>query len=511
MEAKTDFDAFLKPKSVAVIGATQRPRSWGSFIMEGILSWNFPGKIYPINKNAKEVYGIPAYKDIRDIKDPVDLAIFTIPEESVEDSLIACGEQGVKGIVIITSGFGEAVHGGRKKEETLAKLARSYNMRLLGPNVSGIVNLHAKLNAAASPGEFLLPTNLAGISQGGFALYDLFASGSWQNMGVGMFIHTGNECDLTVTDFLDHLGKDPEVKAILMYLETIRDVKRFMKTAFIVSRKKPLVVHKAGRTLAGSRAASSHTGALAGKKELFEALLNQSGAIISPTMELLLPLTHALAERPAMKGKRVGIVTMGGSWGVALTDSLEEEGLIVPELSAQLQSRLRSLGMPVRASTKNPVDIGASGIASLSESLTSIGKEIMVSGEVDALVLHGFGRPGMLKEDTKIEDRLYFEFEMKAMKEYNRLEKEFNLPVLIANYYRPLESQASLDLTKQGIRVYNRLDEIAQILSRMHTYWAKIDKNLFFMSINSNGNSIFAESPDPSPLTAHVSHLLADG
>jgi acyl-CoA synthetase (NDP forming) len=258
-----------------------------------------------------------------------------------------------------------------------------------------------------------------------------------------------------------------------MYLETIRDVKRFIATARTVSKIKPLVVHKAGRTLAGSRAASSHTGALAGKKELFDAVLNQSGAIISPTMEILLPLTHALAERPPMKGKRIGVVTMGGSWGVALTDSLEEEGLIVPELSAQLQARLRSLGMPVRASTKNPVDIGASGIVSVFDTMSSIGKEILASGEVDALVLHGLGRPGNMKEDAKIEDKFYFEFEMKAMKEYNSLEKEFNIPVLIANHYRTLESQANLDLIKEGIRVYSRLDEIAQILSRMYTYWAK--------------------------------------
>ncbi|MCD6570631.1 MAG: CoA-binding protein [Deltaproteobacteria bacterium] len=473
MKVKTNLDVFLQPRSVAIIGATQRPGSWGSFIMKGLSSWSYHGKIYPVNRQAQEIYGILAVKDVREIKEPVDLAILTIPDESIEEIIMACGEKGVKGITIITAGFSEAIKDGRAREKDMAKLAHSYGMRILGPNVSGTFNLHAGFNAAASPADHLLPTALAAVCQGGYAFYDLLASGSSRGMGVGKFIHTGNECDLTVTDFLERFGQDPDVKAILMYLETIRDGRRFIDVASKITKTKPIVVYKAGRTPGGARAARSHTGALSGIKELYQGLLNQVGIIISPTMELMLPIGHALLERPPMRGKKVAIVTIGGSWGVALSDSLEEQGLYVPELSLELQQRLRSLGMPPRASTKNPVDIGAAGFVFSIDAMLNLGRKILSSGEVDALILHGLGRPGMLKDDTPDEMKLFLEVEKQMIQGFNALEKETGIPVLIGSHYTPWESQVTFDLNKEGIRIYNRLDEIAQLLSLMFDHWRK--------------------------------------
>ena len=469
-QTRSDLDPFINPRSVAIIGATERPGSWGSFIMRGMRSMDYPGNLYPVNHRAEKVFGIPAFKDVREIKGLVELAVLTIPETSVEEAIRACGEKHVKGITIITAGFAETSGEGSAKQVSISKLAHSYGMRLLGPNVSGTFNLHAGFNAAASPAHHLLPTPLAGVCQGGYAFYDLLASAFPRGMGVGKFIHTGNECDLTVTDFLERFKDDPEVGAIVMYLETIRHGKHFMEVARDVARVKPIVVYKGGRTPGSARAAQSHTGALSGRKELYQGMLRQAGIIISPTMELLIPLGHTLIERPPMKGRRVGIVTMGGSWGVALSDSLEEAGLLVPELSRALQKNIRSLGMPERASTKNPVDIGASGLYFAVDTMVEIGRTLLSSGEVDALVLHGIGRPGMLTEDSPDEQKLSIEVEKRIIRGFSAQEKEAAIPVFIGCQHTQWESQVVCDLNREGIRIYNRLDEIAQLLSLMHDY-----------------------------------------
>jgi len=469
METVDNINAFLQPASVAVIGASERPASWGSFIMNALFIWKYPGRIYPVNREEKVVYGLPVFKDVRDIEEPVDLAILMIPSEYVEEAIRVCGEKGVRCMTIITSGFSEAIEGGRKREIAMAELARSYGMRLLGPNVSGTFNLHAGFHASAAFPGHLYPTSLAAVLQGGMAFADQLAQGLPLRMGVGKFIHTGNECDLTVTDFLEHFGADPEVKAITMYLETIRDAGRFMEVARRVTKEKPVIVYKAGKTPDAARAASSHTGALAGRKEVYEGVLRQAGLIISPTVELLLPLGHAMIERPPLRGKRVGIATVGGSWGVILADVLGEEGLSVPELSSDLQKKIRALGMPERASTKNPIDMGAAGLMALGDKRKELGCLMLDSGEVDALILHGMGRPGMLTKETSDEMKLFFEFEKTSIRAFSEAEKETGKPVFVGSQFSIWESQVVCDVNNEGIRVYNRVTEIAQILSRMHT------------------------------------------
>jgi acyl-CoA synthetase (NDP forming) len=292
-------------------------------------------------------------------------------------------------------------------------------------------------------------------------------------MGVGKFVHTGNEADLTSTDFLEYFGNDPEVQGILMYIEGIRDGRRFIEAARNVSRKKPVIMYKAGRTPNAAQAASSHTGALSGEEEIYDGILYQAGIIRAPTMELLLPLGHALLERPPLKGRRIAILTMGGSWGVLLCDALEKEGLYVNALSLKLQKALRSFGMPPRASTRNPVDIGASGdrIFGSPDSLMSIGRKVLSSGEVDALIFHGLSFPGMLNQSTPAQEKVRLETHKKVIGGFQALEKETGRPVLIGGAFTPLESQTVYDLNRQGIRFYNRLNEIAQLLALMHDHW----------------------------------------
>ena len=289
-------------------------------------------------------------------------------------------------------------------------------------------------------------------------------------MGVGKFIHTGNECDVTITDFLEYFGNDTETKAIVMYIEAVRDNRRFMDVARETSRNKPVIVYKAGKTAGGSRAARSHTGAMAGPYEVYKGLLRQAGIIVSPAMEMLLPLGHALVERPVMKGNRVGIITVGGSWGVSLTDALEETGLVVPEFSLELQQNLSDVGLPDRASTRNPVDFGASGLFIHLDVPKTLGRLMLTSGEIDALIVHGFGRPGLHTNETTDEDRLFTEVEKGQLQSVQALESELGKPVIIGSYYTPWESQVMSELNSEGIRVYNRLHDIAWLLAGMKDY-----------------------------------------
>jgi acyl-CoA synthetase (NDP forming) len=470
MNSDMNLEVFLNPTSVAVIGASQRPVSWGSFIMNGLLSTGFPGKIYPVNHRSGEVFGIPTLNDVSKIKESVDLAILIVPDESVEETVAACGRHGIRGVTIVSAGFGEISEFGKEREQSLAQIASSFGMRILGPNVSGSFNFHSAFNASPYRPEFSNPTALAAVCQGAYAMYDLLASASHRGMGVGQFIHTGNECDLTVTDFLKHFGFDSHTEGILAYIEGIRDGRRFVKIAREVTRRKPVVIYKAGRSAGSARAAHSHTGALSGQKEIYEGIFRQVGIIVSPTMELLLPLGHALVERPRLRNSRIGIVTMGGSWGVALTDSLETAGLVVPEFSPRLRKALGSTGLPVRASTRNPVDWGASGLFGSVDILLGLARDILESGEVDALVVHGFGRPGLHNENTPAEMKAFLQIESQMMRGVQSLEKEIGIPVLIGSHHSIWESQAIFDLNKQGIRIYNRLDEIAQLLSLMCEY-----------------------------------------
>jgi acetyltransferase len=441
--------------------------------MEGLLTFHYSGKIYPVNHQSSSVYGIQAYPDVKSIPDSVELAVLTIPEAPVEQVIQDCCERRVKGITIVTAGFGEAIEGGRVREAAITKLARAHGARVVGPNVSGTFNLHAGFSAF--PRHHLLATPLAGISQGGYAFGDLLDSGYAYRMGVGKFIHTGNECDLQVTDFLDYFGEDPQVQGIVMYVEALRDGRRFLEVARRVGRDKPIILYKGGRTSNGIRAARSHTGALAGSKEVYRAALQQVNVILAPTMELLLPLGHALIERPPMRGKRVAIVTMGGSWGVALSDFLEEEGLIVPELSRSVQANLRFLGMPPRAYASNPVDIGAAGPMALpAERLIEIGRVIVASGEVDALILHGLGRADSVRNVPSTGTEISLEFEKQVMRGYDGLQQEFRKPVILGSYHSSWDSRTVSDLQDEGLRVLNRVDEIAQVLFRMYAYWRKI-------------------------------------
>jgi acetyltransferase len=465
-----DFDALVRPRSIAVIGATERPDTWGNWITRKLLAEDFPGVVYPVNPHAHTVLGQPAYPNVAAVPGLVDLAIIAIPAERVFDAVRDCAAKRVPAALIITAGFSEARSDGWAQEQEIVAYARAHGLRLVGPNISGLINLHHGLIAHPAERQYLCKTPITFICQGAYAITDIAAREASARRGFGKFLHTGNEADVTVVDFLEYCEHDPETRAICMYIEGLRDGRRFLEVARRITPHKPVVVFKAGHTPDGRRAAASHTGALAGSAELYRGLLRQAGMVQVPVFELSLSVAHALLEMPPLRQPTLGITTLGGSWGVMLTDALGQRGLRVPELPASLQAEMRRLGMPERASVRNPIDFGAAmGSVSLAARLRIV-ELLLACATIGGVVVHGYGAPGFLPEDASPYARQRLEEEKAMLRSVQALQETYHKPVLLASPMTPLESQAVRDLVAERVRFQHRLDDVAMVLAALYDY-----------------------------------------
>ena len=258
------------------MGASERPDAWGNWLFRKLLNEGFPGRLYPINRQAQTVLGQPAYAQVSAVPGPVDLAIIAIPASHIFETIHDCAAKGVKAGLIITAGFSEARQDGRAQEQEMVAYARAHGMRLVGPNVSGIINLHYHLLAHPAERAYLYKTPITFICQGAYAITDLAAREVSARRGFGKFLHTGNEADISVVDFLEYCEHDAETQAICLYIEGLRDGRRFLDVARRIAPHKPVVVFKSGVTADGSRAAASHTAALAGSATMYRDLFRQA-------------------------------------------------------------------------------------------------------------------------------------------------------------------------------------------------------------------------------------------
>ncbi|MFZ7112398.1 MAG: acetate--CoA ligase family protein [Desulfatiglandales bacterium] len=467
---KKDLSFFLNPKSVAVVGASTRSGTWGNRIAAGLAKSGYPGRLYLVNPSTKELLGLPCYAGLDDVPEDVELAVMTIPAELLWQALESCARKGVKGVVIISSGLGEADSQGKRTEQEMAAFARSKNIRIIGPNVSGIYNLHADFFATGGNYSRMKSSQMSFLSQGGFAVHNIISRAYPMGIGVGKFLHTGNEADLQCTDFLDLLGEDPETNAILMYIEGIKDPRHFIRLARRIVSQKPIVVYKGGKSQAGNRAAASHTGALAGSFQIYEGFFRQARCIQASRFDTILELGKALTSFPPLKGSRIGIVTEGGSWGVMLTDCLSRHGFTVPEFSSPLQETLRDLGMPTRASTKNPLDTGA-GRGTLSvQNRVSLIDALICSDEVDALIIHGYASIDLDSERTPDWLVEFQRHEEEVLRRAVPLMSQYEKPMLFCSNASPFESTTFRNLVQDEIQVFTRLEDVVDALSAMRLY-----------------------------------------
>jgi len=348
------------PGSIAVIGASRNKQSIGGRLFNNLINADFTGPLYPVNPKTKVIRSIPAYKSVLDITEPVDLAFIVVPGEYVLDTVRECAEKGVRGVCVISAGFSETGDKGVAAERELLEIVRSAGMRMVGPNCMGLLNTDPAVNVDGQFGPIVpLSGNVAMSSQSGalgLAILDYAAD---LNIGISTFVSVGNKADVSGNDLLLFWEDDPNTDVILLYLESFGNPRRFARIARRIGRNKPIVAVKSGRTSAGARAASSHTGSLASLDVAVDALFAQAGVVRVTTLEELFDVTALLANQPIPKGPRVGLVTNAGGPAILAVDALESQGLVVPQFTADLQAELRSF-LSDDAAVANPVDMIAS-------------------------------------------------------------------------------------------------------------------------------------------------------
>jgi acetate---CoA ligase (ADP-forming) len=357
---RRSLDAIFRPRSVAVVGVSRKAQTIGREILRNLVDFEFQGPVYPVNPTTASVHSMRCYPSIDAIPDPVDLAIITVPRDSVLAVVDACGRKGVKGVVTITAGFKEVDSEGAALEAEIRRRLKRYGMRMVGPNCMGVINTERDvlLNAtfaATTPSR----GNVGFISQSGALGEAILADAAHSGLGVAMFVSMGNKTDISGNDLLEYWEDNPDIQAILLYLESFGNPRRFTQLARRVTRKKPVITVKAGRTAAGARAASSHTGSIVELDVATESLLEQCGVLRVSSMAELFVQATALANQPVPGGDRVAIVTNAGGPGILCTDACIGQGVRLARL-APATRRALSRVLPPEASTVNPVDMIAS-------------------------------------------------------------------------------------------------------------------------------------------------------
>ena len=357
------LDSLFRPRSVAVVGASRNPTSIGREILSNLLDFEFQGPVYPVNPKTPVVHSMKCWPRVRDIPDAVDLAILVVPASRILAAVDDCGRKKVKALVVITAGFKEIGDKGAALEQELMKRVRRYGMRMVGPNCMGVVNTapDVRLNASFAHAR-PEPGSVGFITQSGALGEVILAHARDIQLGLARFVSIGNKPDVSSNDLLLHWEDDPDVRLILMYLESFGDPRSFSEIARRIARKKPIIVVKSGRTAAGARAAFSHTGALSGLDVAVDTLFDQCGVIRARSMEDLFTLAPAFATQPLPRGKRVAILTNAGGPGILATDACIAGGLELGELEKHTTARLRKT-LPPECSVSNPVDLIASADA----------------------------------------------------------------------------------------------------------------------------------------------------
>lgn len=376
--------ALLRPRSVAVIGASQRRGTIGAEILHNLVAAGFNGPVYPVHPTAISVQSIRAWPDIGAIPDPVDLAVIVVPRDQVEGVVDAALQKGVPGLLIITAGYKETGEEGAALEQQLLAKVRAAGARLVGPNCLGIVTTDPAVRLDATFAPTFPPAGTVSVaSQSGALGVAMLDDARELNIGIRDFVSIGNKADVSGNDLISWWAEDPETQVILLYLESFGNPKRFAELAREVSRRKPIVAVKSGRSARGLLAASSHTGSLAGADAAVQALVDDTGIIRVNTVDELFDMAAFLAHQPIPAGRRVGILTNAGGPGILATDACESFGLVVDDLSPGVAAELRTF-LPPAASVKNPVDMIASATP---ENFERASRAMLASDEIDALIV----------------------------------------------------------------------------------------------------------------------------
>lgn len=472
--------AFFSPDSVAVVGATKKINKAGHVIFKNFEENKrrevFKGKVFAVNPNEDSVLGIPSYPSLTDIPEEVELAVIVVPASVVLKVMNDAVAKKVKDVVIISSGFGEI--GNHELENQVAAIGRNAGIRILGPNCLGVYDTRTGVDMLFLPETKILttgdeviatprpiPGDIAIVTQSGaFGVAALdFLTG--RQIGISKFVSFGNKCDVTETEMLNYLLYDRETRVILLYVEDIKYGREFIKVACEVTRRKPIVAIKAGRTAAGARAAASHTGAIAGSDRIYDAVFEQTGVVRARDMEEFFDMGKALSMQPPATGRNVGIITDAGGPGIMAVDEAESKGLAVIRFSEETIAKFERLKregrLPKFATNSNPVDITGSGTSEMFELATEV---LFEDPEIHGLILLGLHHTPALQEDFI--DRVA------------RVASKYDKPIVacdIGETEMALYTRSRFD--KLGIPAYSSPEDAARAMNGLVRYGSYLKKN----------------------------------
>lgn len=449
----------IAPDSIAVIGASSDPTKRGYTAVLGLVKGGYKGAIYPVNPRLTEILGVPAVASLNDIDGPVDLALICTPASTLINILKECGQKGVKGAIILAAGFRETGEQGERLEAEVLKVAQENNVRIIGPNTSGMFNLHKKVNLLAL--EAVRPGSIGIVSQSGNMLLALAMEAEHNGfIGFSTYVGPGNQTDVGFNDYLQYLGEDPNTQVAVLYVEGFRDGRELLEVARNVTPQKPVVIYKSGSTEVGKQSAASHTGALAGSYEMTVDVLRQHGVTVVSQSDQILPVAEALSLLNPAKSKRIAIVADGGGQATIAADRIIEAGLELASLSETTRERLAAILLP-QASLANPVDVAGTSDTD-PEVLAKCIEIISQDPSVDAVILIGmFGGYHIRFDQSLLSGEIR---SAAAMIDFNTRSKK---PLVVHSIYAERRPSALHLLRKAGIPVHASIENAVAILKAL--------------------------------------------
>lgn len=466
------LDRMMHPRSIAIIGASKTETKRGFQSIKTLLANKYEGDIYPVNPKEDRILGLKCYKSVADIEATVDLALIATPAGSAPDIIKTCGQNSVAGAVILAGGFREIGSQGKALEASVLAAARKYNVRIIGPNTSGMMSLHDNLNLVGI--QDVPKGDIALLSQSGnMALSIITEARLKSRKGFSYYVGVGNESDIKFHEYLEFFSQDPNTRVILMYVEGMREGRKFLQQAYTTTQEKPVILLKSGRSIVGQRSAGSHTGALAGMSEVAKGAFERAGIVVIENSDALFPAAETLSSCPAVRNNQVAILADGGGHATLAADILTEHGILLPELSEKTKARLQKI-LPAAASVVNPVDVA--GGTDADPSLFADCADIILSdNNVGGLLIVGlFGGYGIRFAESlslKEED---------AAHQLGKMMVKRNKPIVLHSLYSSVHPH-SLNLCRYyNIPVYDSvevacksIDVLAQYGYYLKSYHAK--------------------------------------
>jgi len=473
---KHALDVLFNPRSIAVIGASSQLMKWGFLVFHNMVRGGYKGRLYPINPKEKEIFGIKVYPNIKAVGRELDMVVVIVPAPVVPQTLRECAELGVKYAVIISGGFGETGIDGKNLQEEVLEIARSSGIRVVGPNTMGMYSSTSNLSLLMPPIP-LRPGNIGFLSESGNLGTTMMQSAIINGLGFSRYVSVGNQADLKIYEFLEYFIDDKETEAILIYAEGLQEGREFLDIAKRLTRRKPVVIYKSGRTEAGKKAAASHVGAMAGSDHVYDAAFRQAGVIRANHSFEMVDIVSTLSRQPLPKGRRIGILTYGGGWGVIASDFCGMYNLEVPPLSPEVIKEMNKF-MPHHWSKGNPIDtVGTLDVSIFRRAVETI----LECDEIDGLLVLGIGgysffihyyRNFSLLTNHQLSQMktLLCDVEAHIAKDLIKFIDKYNKPILVTSIADVVMSDAARILEDSGIMNIHSPERAAKAMASLVDY-----------------------------------------